>query len=65
MIQNADTSNDLSHFVDAVQYVGGITINLLASGYLISRSNSDGAAILKDNFIDGLVEHVGAAVDCT
>lgn len=63
MIQNADTANDLSHFVYAVENVGWITIDLLASGHLISRPNSNGAPILKDNFVYRFVEHVGATVN--
>ena len=53
----------MSHFLDLVRAVCGITVDLLALGRLFAGLDADDLAVLVDDLVDGFVEHVGAAVD--
>lgn len=73
MLKDADGSNDLALLHDANfailgllagAKVAGVTDDLFCLDGLVAAPHADEFAILvRDDFVDGLVEHVGTAVD--
>ena len=56
--------DDLSHFLDLVWAVCGITVDLFALGRLVAGLHSHNlAGVVVNDGVDGLVEHVGPTVD--
>ena len=56
--------DDLSHFLDLVWAVCGITVDLFALGRFVSGLHPHNlAGVVVNDGVDGLVEHVGPTVD--
>lgn len=51
------------YLINAVGNVSWITKNLLATGHFATGTNTDNLAIFEHDFINRLIQHVGAAVD--
>ena len=56
--------DDLSHFLDLVWAVCGITVDLFALGRLVTGLHSHNLpGVVVNDGVDGLVEHVGPTID--
>ena len=56
--------DDLSHFLDLVWAVCGITVDLFALGRFVAGLHPHNlAGVVVNDGVDGLVEHVGPTVD--
>lgn len=62
-LEQANGTDDAVGGVDLLGSIGGVANDLGALGNLITRANTDDLAVLVDNLVDLLVEHVGTTVN--
>lgn len=65
VVEDADDADDLSGRLDLVGKVRGVTDDEAGLGNLLTRAHSSKHAVLVDDLVDGLVEHVSSSVDGT
>ena len=63
MVKNTNGSDDLADLLDAARQVARIADYHLTLGGLFPRLDADHLAVLHDDLVHWLVQHVGAAVD--
>ena len=62
-VQSAHDTINKTNLFDAIWNVGWVTINLFATCHLTAGSHANHFAIFVDNFVNLLVQHVGATVN--
>jgi len=62
-LEQADRANDAVGLVDLCGSIGGVANDLRALGNLIARTDTDNLAVLVDDLVHLLVEHVGTTID--
>lgn len=63
MIHQTDAPDHLARLFDFIFDVGRVAVDLLTFGHLFAGPDPDHFAVLHDDLVDGLVQHVRPAVD--
>mmetsp|Transcript_14426 Transcript_14426/g.56731 ORF Transcript_14426/g.56731 Transcript_14426/m.56731 type:complete len:418 (-) Transcript_14426:163-1416(-) len=63
VVEDAHDAHDAASVAHLVREVRGVTNDELGLGDLALRLHADGLAVLHNDLVDGLVQHVGASVD--